>query len=217
MSLIDQFFPENHACLICRREYLPMFHGICRDCVEELNGWLAWNLPDGTHALAPFVYEGVIRQLILNMKVEMLAWPAADLAGWMGYWLKTRIFPLPEVIVPVPVHPLRVLGRGYSQTTLLGKTLANQMDMAYLGKALVRGRYAFPLMVTNMRKNTSSQYIAGGQIDQVKGKRVVLVDDVCTSGGTLVSCAKILRDAGAKSVTALVCAKAEHPHTKEKI
>jgi ComF family protein len=152
-------------------------------------------------------FEGVIREAIHDLKYcgrTVLAEPLGDLMA--AYWLQHGR-PV-DVVVPVPLHPTRLRERGYNQAGLLARHMARQVGLAVNDGDLMRHRATLPqveLDSRQRRENVCAAFSCSG--DTLAGTRVLLVDDVCTTGATLESCAVALREGGVRSVYALTLAR----------
>jgi len=115
-----------------------------------------------------------------------------------------------ELIIPVPLHPKRLRWRGFNQSVLLGRQVSRAYSVQMDVFTLVRNRETAPqtqLTEEERRKNVRGAF--GLDPDKsVKGKIVLLIDDVYTSGATLNECSRVLRRGGAKEVYALTLARA---------
>jgi ComF family protein len=116
---------------------------------------------------------------------------------------------IPDAVVPVPLHASRERERGYNQAALLAHELSSRVRLPVVEDVLVRARETVPqvgLDATERRANVlhafqcSTTGLAGG--------RVLLVDDVCTSGATLEAASDALREGGVSSVWAYTLARA---------
>lgn len=116
-----------------------------------------------------------------------------------------------EVIVPVPLHGARLVERGYNQAALLARELRGELGAPLAARAIVRVKATSPQ--ARLPRDERLVNLAGAiepwRSALVRGKRVVLVDDVTTTGATLRACAVALEEAGAASVTGLVVARAD--------
>lgn len=111
--------------------------------------------------------------------------------------------------VPVPLHPARLRMRGYNQAALLARVLAQQLGQRVQCRALERARHGPPQAECTREQrfdNARDAYKARHRLD---GVRVVLVDDVVTTGATLTACTHALTRAGAEVVVAVCLARAE--------
>jgi len=211
----DLLFPENVLCLCCDHALDPEDeHGICGGCRRKLARLAAKQeereaeeevcLPDGIDAMhAAFVYEGPVRQLVHRLKYESVRAAAVPLARQMVFLPSGE----EEIIVPVPTDPGRERMRGFNQSALLAEHIGRELGMQ-VEKALVRVEERRPqtgLSAGERRKNLAGCMAAKGDL---RGKRVLLVDDVCTTGATLSEAARALRQAGAVSVSAFTAARA---------
>jgi ComF family protein len=126
--------------------------------------------------------------------------------------------PLPDVIIPVPLHIRRLRWRGFNQSELLahylGKNILPNLEIPVLGNILIRNRYTKPQMHIRNRQerltNLKDAFIFNDNLfknDIIKEKNIFLVDDVITTGSTLIECAQVLKKAGAKKVYAIVLAR----------
>jgi ComF family protein len=118
--------------------------------------------------------------------------------------------PLPgEALVCVPLHPHRLRERGYNQSSLLTGELGRRIDLPVIEGCLIRVKQAQPQVravdVEERRRNVADAFICCDE--RVDGKQVILIDDVCTSGATLESCAAALKSKGATSVWGLTLAR----------
>jgi ComF family protein len=139
-----------------------------------------------------------------------------DLAGPLGHLLRhaarsarTRA----DIVVPVPLHPVRLAERGYNQAALLAASVAEELQAPLAARVLMRTR-ATEQQARLERAHRLANVAGAFHVrapDRVRGRRVVLVDDVATTGATLKACSDALVAAGASSVTALVVAQAELP------
>jgi ComF family protein len=114
------------------------------------------------------------------------------------------------IVVPVPLHPLRLAERGFNQSALLGGRLARRLGAPFAPRALRRTRET-PRQATLDRSARASNVagafaVAGRQSDRLRGRTVVLVDDVMTTGATLDACAHAILGAGADRVEHVVVA-----------
>jgi ComF family protein len=153
------------------------------------------------------VFQGGARELVHGLKYQhqsVLAEPMADL---LFRFLEKE--PLPaDVVVPVPLYSRRQRVRGYNQSALLAGALARRAGLPLDDRALVRVRSTASQAKTGnadeRRVNVSGAFECRGR--QLAGKRVLLVDDVSTTGATLDACAQALLRGNAASVWALTFA-----------
>lgn len=190
--------PDGERCLECRRAP-PAF---ARAFV-----WGDWG-------------PGPLREWVLAFKHGGRRDLARPLASELALALEGRAGEF-DLVVPVPLHPLRRLSRGYDQTQRLARALA---ELTGLGarRLLVRRRWTPPQggpgassRTTNVRGAFRAALFARRAL---RGRRVLLVDDVVTSGATVRECAEVLRDAGAASIAVAALARASRgdfdPHTE---
>jgi ComF family protein len=157
---------------------------------------------------SPFRFEGTIRRAVHGLKYHNLRALSEPLAHLVAvYW---SLYPLPaDVLVPVPLHAARLRERGYNQSSLLAKHLSGMIGVETLESVLIRRENTPPQARTSSAEqrqlNVRGAFAVRGR--GIKGKRVVVIDDVCTSGATLDACALALKRAGATSVWGLTLAK----------
>jgi ComF family protein len=153
------------------------------------------------------MFDGVIRRAIHELKYRNLRVLAAPLAQWLHDYLISH--PLPgDVLVPVPLHPKRLRERGYNQSSLLARELGRLIKLPLVDDCLVRQRPTPPQARTASAAERQSN-VAGAftcRDGRLRGRQVLLIDDVTTSGATLNACAMALKAAGATSVWGLVMA-----------
>ena len=124
-----------------------------------------------------------------------------------------------DVVVPVPLHRQCERERGYNQAALIAKPLAKQLALPYKSALLtrIRPRPDKHLLSYEERWESVRGAFATRPGSQVDNLRVLLIDDVMTSGATLDSCAKTLRGAGARSVIGLTVARAVSKNATERL
>ncbi len=157
------------------------------------------------------VYEENLVRAILLLKFDRIEplgeWFAARLAEVLARY---RDLMAADLVVPVPLHRDRQKERGYNQAELLSRPLARLLDLPHRGVLLVRTKPRPDKHILTLRERWNAVRGAfatrpGSQVDNL---RVLLVDDVMTTGATLDACAKALRKAGAKAVLGLTIARA---------
>jgi ComF family protein len=201
-----QQFPRVIA-PICERCGCPTDHpGLCYACRRSPLSI------DGVRSVV--VHADGARQAIHRFKYEGASALAAPLADLMAdYWSRD---PLPaDVWVAVPLHIARERERGYNQSYLLGREFGRRVGLPPLRGTLKRARRTRPqvgLTAGERRVNVEGAftYCPPRQGDGVRGLRVLLVDDVCTTGATLEACSVALMAAGAVSVWGFTLARAAY-------
>jgi len=165
-------------------------------------------------------FEGEAKTLIHAFKYDgdILLEKDLTVLAWRAYRLLTRTTPINKwsaadqkpLLVPVPLHWWRERRRGFNQSEQIAKGLAKATGLKVQTKALSRKRNTAPqqrLSREERTKNLHDAFWADQSI--VKGKTIILVDDVCTTGATLIESAYALRNAGATNVLALTLARVE--------
>lgn len=196
-SCLDRVGRKGPSCERCGRP-LPA-SGLCRSC--RAGDWPLVGLQ------APFYFEGVIQKAVHELKYR----GRRVLAEPLGELLATHLAALPwpaSAIAPIPLHRERERARGYNQATLLARALSQRCGWPLLDGVLVRWR------------NTRPQVGLDGaaRLENVRGafrwessepppRRVLLLDDVCTTGATMEACAEALLEAGAEEVRGLALAR----------
>lgn len=145
--------------------------------------------------------------------VESLCHPLGDI---IIKAIRNSELPLPDTIIPVPLHPRRLRWRGFNQSELLARNVLEKIAPGFPieleNNTIGRVRYTQPQMEiknhSQRRKNIENAFkISRDNIKKIRNKRILLIDDVTTTGITLFECAKTLKQSGAKEVYAAVIAR----------
>ena len=161
-------------------------------------------------------YDPASREIILPFKYGDRDDHAAALAAFMAR-AGAALLRDAELLVPVPLHRRRLIGRRYNQSALLARALGRRSGRAVLVDALVRIRATKPL--GEMGAAEREAQVAGAfalravHAGAIVGRRVLLIDDVLTSGATSGACTRVLLGAGARAVDVLVAARVHSPQT----
>jgi ComF family protein len=233
-SLCHFLWPGH--CLACKANILPDDDRLCRSCWRELSkavsadycrrcGWdvspygivagKCGHCQDTEYQYDGIIrvgrYESTLRSMTLSLKfAERTEW-AAMLSGMLRQAVMAGgMHAAFDYLVPVPLHWRRRLRRGFNQSHLLAKGL--KLGQIPVSTDLVRIRNTeqqWNLKPSQRRRNVKGAFAVrkGHPFD---GKTIALVDDITTSGATLEECAKVLKQAGARKVVALVIAAANH-------
>ena len=186
---------------------------LCDACVGRARPAPPMPLQPAAHALdevtAPLAYEGTARTAVHRLKYSGLRAIAPSMARPMAEALSSAHAPA-DVVVPVPLHPSRLRQRGFNQALLLAQHVGDAVGQPVRDDLLVRLVAGTPQVdagtVDERRKNVVGAFgLAPGA--SVAGLRVVLVDDVLTTGSTLSAAATALKRGGARSVHALAFAR----------
>jgi ComF family protein len=184
---------------------LPAIAGaVCGKCLHHP--------PAFDNTVAAFSYSFPIDQLIKALKFQ----ERLLLVNLLADELASRITELPEIIMPLPLHPIRLRQRGFNQSQLLAARVANRLGIPLLTGACQRVRDTRPqssLPWKERDKNMRHAFIISSDVDVID-KHVAIVDDVMTTGASIGEMAQTLKQAGAKTVSAWVVARTL-PHPKK--
>src|SRR5262249_41865830 len=162
------------------------------------------------YARAATRYDDVAREALHAFKFggcRALAAPLGDLIAELDRELPTAV---PDLLVPVPLHRRRERERGFNQSYLLARRVGHIWNVPVRRDVLQRAVYTVPqtqLSGEARRSNVRTAFVLR-HVDVVAGRRVLLVDDVFTTGSTATACAVCLRKAGAAEVGVLTVARA---------
>ena len=231
-GVLDLIYPPH--CLICERQrrpylceecagrFLPVPEPVCRVCGRPVDGGACRSCavqgPGGwafASARAAAVYEGPLRHAIHRLKYahqEVLGEP-------LGIYLANRLIVdalLPpaagiDLVVPVPIHSRRARERGFNQSALLAAPVAAMLGVSFLLDGARRVRSTPPqvgLSPEARRRNLDGAF-AAADAERIAGRRVLLIDDVFTTGATTHACARALMEVGATTVYVAVLAAGE--------
>lgn len=215
------FIPDAgtlHICPACYDRLPPVQSPLCPICGipfvgkggDHRCGACLTHHPHFDTARAPFLYEGAVRDLIHRFKYGRMTHLRKPLALLMleGFARFEAVVPS-HLIVPVPLHSSRLRQRGFNQAVLLGSLLSRRLSLPLEANALVRTRPTEPqieLPALERRLNVKGAFTVTRPA-AVAGKRVLLLDDVMTTGSTLDECAQVLKKAGAAEVMAITVAR----------
>lgn len=155
------------------------------------------------------IYDNFSKKLILDFKFFDHIENKKLLANWMFFAGKDIFDAGVDLIIPIPLHHLRLFKRKYNQSAILSAELSKLTNIKTDYKSFIKIRSTQPQSECSGKKritNIKNAFIVKFP-ENIKGKRILLIDDVYTTGSTLRECAKVLKKAGAKSVDALTIAK----------
>ena len=161
-----------------------------------------------TAARACGFYEGALRASVLALKREPRV--ASRLARLMFATQQRAPINSANLIIPVPLHPGRERERGFNQAALIARELGRLSNLALDEHSVVRRIHTERHragMDGRARRESVADAFAVRHADAIAAKRVLLIDDVFTTGATVSSCAAALRDAGAEEVFVLTVAR----------
>lgn len=205
-------------CLICQKDIEPTPpRGLCSDCFNKIQKYSSSSpraLPDHkyyfkqTWAACP--YQGIIKEAIQLLKYKGKLILAGQLSAIMIKYAKENL-PLANIdfLIPVPLHRSRLKEREFNQSEVLASKLTNYFNLPLLNNALIRIRPTPPQ--TNLSKEERLISLKGAfnlkRKELTKGKNILLIDDVFTTGATAKECAKVLIENRANEVNVFTLAK----------
>lgn len=192
-------FIDGPVCDGCGSPYEFELSTRCADCQAKPRAF--------GRARAACLYDDASRGPILQLKHA----DRTDIAPLFARWISRAAWPLIEdadAVVPVPLHPSRLLGRRFNQAAEIARPLSRLTGLDYLPGALIRVKATETQggkSGSGRRRNVAAAFAAGPA--GAAGRRVLLIDDVMTTGATLEGCARALLAAGAASVDVAVVAR----------
>jgi ComF family protein len=221
-DFVALFYPE--VCLCCGESLAMQEEFVCTMCVFKLPRTNYHKLQenpiqkvfwgrvevDNVSAFCHYQKGNTTQDLVHEMKYKDKKELGTSLGKWYGTDLKDSNFAKAEVIIPVPLHPRKLRRRGYNQSQYFAEGLSDILKIPVMADGLIRVKDT----ETQTRKSRFSRWenVEGifnvNKPDELKGKHVLLVDDIITTGSTVEACVMELRkaDIAAVSVVAIGCA-----------
>lgn len=212
--------PGEYLCDACQAKAPRIKPPFCEKCSEPFASAISgsFSCANCAHrtlhfdaAVAVYRSRGIVRKLVHDLKYGHQAHLRHPVADWLGQTLddprlRGRRF---DMLVPVPLHPARERKRGFNQAQLLAGLLSAQIFVP-VRSALERVRYTTTQTAfdrAERMENLRDAFRLRKKVN-VRDSRVLLIDDVLTTGSTLSECARVLKKAGALSVHAATAARA---------
>ena len=209
-NVLNLIYPN--VCGICNRLCKD---DLCKKCETNLNKIAKFKVDyySNKHFKKHFYifkYQGIIKEKLIDFKFNEKSYVYK---AFVNFMLKNKKFydflKSYDIIIPVPIHNNRKLKRGYNQSSLIAKELAYSLDILYKDNVLIKKINNKPQSTKN--KNDRKQNVIGAYAvrnsEKIINKKILILDDVYTTGSTAGECAKVLKNAGAKWVDVVTIAK----------
>ena len=201
----------EYVCAACEPA-LPRLRGDCcrycatpgpRDSCEAC----AAARPAFEKIIAPYLMDGAVRVAVHDLKYRNLRAAAPALGRLMARCLRESGIEA-DIVMPVPIHPKRERQRGYNQSRHLATAIAKETGLPIDVRALSKARDTEPqVSMTNDVDRRSNLNEAFKCASGLPGARVLLIDDVVTTGSTMAACAEAVKSAGAEAAYGLALAR----------
>jgi competence protein ComFC len=205
----DDTYPQNLICRNCWESLNILPHPFCPMCRSFLDQTLSrcpkcpqsssLSLNRSLGVFDPY-YQTLIHHFKYNRKFSI----GKKLGSRLGQLLKQEEFSKGfDYIIPVPLHLSRKRERGYNQSRILAEEISKTVSVPLMEKVLIRKKKTKDqthLSLEERERNVRGAFVVRAN-SALQGKKVILVDDVMTTGSTLKECARVLKDAGADEVT----------------
>lgn len=215
-NALDFIYPP--LCIICGELSGKERHLICSPCLDQLE-MLDEAVVEGLKSVSDldevrsvFVYNDPVKTIIHHLKYRNATPLARLIAPYMAFAIRDlREWQTADFLVPIPLHPVKQRERGYNQSGILAQALSEKTGIPVREDILRRRRYTISQTQTagveERQKNVRSAFQLNLKVD-IAGKKIILIDDVVTTGSTANTCAALLKSAEASSVFLLTLA---HP------
>ena len=221
-EVTDFFFPQtcigcgkvgDFICAACSKKMSRILPPLCSRCgrPESSGAYCAecWGMKGSLDSIrSVFIFEGIVRQAVHELKYRNVRAMSDCLAGFMSLYFQEYGLS-GDMLIPVPLHEKRLRERGYNQSQLLADKLSGlisvEVNAALLQRVRNTGPQARSASVHERKANMENTFICDS--DGASGRDVIVIDDVCTSGATLESCAVALKSAGAGHVLGFTLAR----------
>jgi len=207
--LLNLLFPPK--CPFCKKVQDSV--GICAACDRELpripEGDILSESSGGIRCAAPLWYEKEVRQALLELKFEGRSAVAEPLGEEIARCAAEQFGGDFDVVTWVPVSKKRLKERGYDQAELLGRSVCRRWStrpVKMLSKIVDTPPQSGIKDAAARRANVLGVYGAVN-VDRIQNSRILLVDDIFTTGATMAECIRVLKEAGAESVVCVVAAR----------
>jgi ComF family protein len=202
-------------CSACKAD-LPWSGHICHQCglplgspIDEICGQCIQSAPPFTRTIYPLEYRFPADRLVQMFKFKRKLAAGRVLSHLLCEHIAGLNTARPDVLIPVPLHNIRMMKRGFNQACELGNYVSKMLDIPLLTTMLRRRRNTRPQSGLNRalrRKNLRGAFYC--QDLRKPGRHVALIDDVMTTGTTVADCARVLKKAGVHRVDVWVTARA---------
>lgn len=209
-NLLDILFPPR--CVFCRKILHTSRRTVCDSCLEKLPFTGSHCSQKGDFfsiCVSPLYYEDEVRESILRFKFKEATGYASTYGLLMADCIRRELSGRYDLISWVPLSKGRYKERGYDQAMLLALAAALELDdvaVSTLEKTAEVARQSRMGSPEKRRANIMGAYSVPDK-ELVEGKRILLIDDIITSGSTLSECARTLKTAGAKEVLCATIAR----------
>lgn len=209
-GLLDLFYPPR--CAFCRKILKTGENGMCNKCDAKISRTNNGGAQGGdfiSTCVSPLYYENEVRDAILRFKFNDATNYADLFGGFIANCIEENLKGRYDIISWVPLSSKRLKKRGYDQAMLLAMSAALKLDDVAV--ELLHKHTEVPAQSgvgssEKRRANISGVYSVADE-DLVRGRRILLIDDIVTTGATLSECAKTLKYSGAKEVLCCTLAR----------
>jgi len=226
-NLLDEIYPKNYSCHCCSEELkvsndyflcnkclasLRYIKHPCKKCSEDLNDFTDYcrNCKDKVRnfdrVISSLVYDGVAKNLVYKFKYSGQKYIADCISVFMLNKIKSSdILNKIDLVLPVPLSEERFKSRGFNQAEILSLKISRELNIEHNSSVLKRVK-ATPTQ-TNLNKVERAENLLNAfevaDSSLIKGKTILVIDDIITTGATLDEISKVLKNKGAKSVYGL--------------
>lgn len=206
--------PEADCCNVCYNELRMINQNYCQKCgkLHETKGDLCFDCRRNRHYFTQgrgvFVYEEPIKSSLFGLKFFKATWIGEKCGEILAdYYQEEGLWDI-DLVVPVPLHWYRFIGRGYNQAEIIVRSFSKRLRLPLDDKVLCRKKMTLPQKDLTDEERVRNLELAFRVKNQevIQGKRILLVDDIYTTGSTIDSCAKVLLECGAIEVYFLTVA-----------
>lgn len=215
-AILDLLYPPK--CVLCRRVLARGEHGMCRDCwawAEEEHSQIRGTFC--ARCVVSLSYEGKVREAIHRFKFGDQPGYATAFGALMAKTIARDLAGTYDLISWIPVSHKRLRQRGYDQAMLLASSAALGLQDAAVEtlKKKKDNPQQSAISDPKLRKRNVKDVYEVPDRELIQGKRILLIDDVITTGATMEEAARTLLRAGASSVVGAALARPPEKHTKE--